>query len=86
MTDSQTLLSQAKCYICLGITLAEALELALLAQIINGGGVAGGGLTGVVNPEGNVTGVPGQTYWNSANQSFWIKNSGTGNTGWVQLI
>lgn len=36
-TDSQTLLDQAKCYMCLGITLAEALQLALLAQIATGG-------------------------------------------------
>lgn len=33
MTDPQTLLSQAKCYLCLGITIGEALQLALLAQI-----------------------------------------------------
>lgn len=40
MTDPQTLLDQAKCYMCLGVTLAEALELALLAQIVSGGSSA----------------------------------------------
>lgn len=44
MTDPQTLLSQAKCYLCLGITVGEALQLALLAQIASseGGGGSGG--------------------------------------------
>lgn len=42
-TDSQTLLTQAKCYLCLGITLGEALQLALLAQISSGGGSASSG-------------------------------------------
>jgi len=37
-TDPQTLFAQAKCYLCLGITMAEALQLALLADIANGGG------------------------------------------------
>lgn len=41
MTDPQTLLDEAKCYQCLGVTLGEALELALLAQIA--GGFATGG-------------------------------------------
>jgi hypothetical protein len=40
-TDAQTLLSQAKCYVCLGITIGEALQLALLAQIVNGGSSSG---------------------------------------------
>jgi len=37
MTDAQTLLTSAKCYLCLGITMGEALQLALLAQIATGG-------------------------------------------------
>jgi hypothetical protein len=31
--DSQTLLAEAKCYLCNGVTLEEALELALLARV-----------------------------------------------------
>lgn len=42
--------------------------------------------TGVVDPEGSVTAIAPKLYWNSANQTLWIKNSGTGNTGWIQLI
>lgn len=41
---------------------------------------------GVVDPEGAVTGTPGQTYFNSANSTFWHKVTGSGNTGWIQLI
>lgn len=41
MTDPQTLLTNAKCYLCLGITLAEALELALLDQTFSAVGSGG---------------------------------------------
>jgi hypothetical protein len=56
MTDPQTLLAQAKCYTCLGITLAEALQLALLAQIASSGGtvVTGGN---VISGHGSPIGV-----------------------------
>ena len=87
MTDSQTLLSQAQCYLCLGVSLAEALELALLAQIANGtiSGGTSGGLTGTGSPQNVVSAPAGTTYWDSAGQSLWVKNSGTNNTGWVQV-
>ena len=41
MTDPQTLFDEAQCYICQGVSLAQALELALLARIANGAGGAG---------------------------------------------
>lgn len=45
-TDPNTLLSQAQCYLCLGISLAEALQLALLADIASSGsGSSGGNVT-----------------------------------------
>ena len=68
------------------------LEIRILNALRGGGGGSGGsgtggaGMTGVVNPEGSVTATPGTTYYNTANQSFWTKGSGSGNTGWVQLI
>jgi hypothetical protein len=40
----------------------------------------------VVDPEGVKVGTPGQTYLNSNTGSFWVKQTGTGNTGWLQLI
>lgn len=43
-------------------------------------------LTGVVDPEGIVTAVPGSIYFNIAIPGApvqFVKGSGTGNTGWV---
>lgn len=64
--------------------------LVVIAQLLcnggGGGGGGGGGETGVVDPEGVVTASPGTTYYNSANQTFWVKASGVGNTGWVQIV
>lgn len=58
-----------------------------------GGGGGGGsgtgqsGIVGVVDPEGVVTATPGTVYLNTALQTFWVKQSGSGNTGWTpQLI
>ena len=42
--------------------------------------------TGVVDPEGVVTAVPGSIYFNiaiAASPVQFIKGSGTGNTGWI---
>jgi len=38
---------------------------------------------GVVDPEGVVTATAGQVYWNSNTQQLWVKQSGSGNTGWA---
>lgn len=54
-----------------------------------GGGGGGSGLftLGVVDPEGVVTAPAGTGYLNTALQTMWIKQSGSGNTGWTpQLI
>ncbi len=37
---------------------------------------------GVVDPEGVVTAEPGQGYVNTLLKSIWIKETGTGATGW----
>lgn len=58
VTDPQTLLSQAQCYVCFAnsSTYLALLELALLAQISNNGSTGGGGsgtnqiTSGTVNP------------------------------------
>lgn len=34
------------------------------------------------SPEGVVTGSPGKTYFDTVGESLWVKQSGTGNTGW----
>lgn len=55
----------------------------------SGGGSGGGGtgtgqsgMVGVVDPEGVATATPGTSYLNTATNQFWIKHSGSGNTGW----
>lgn len=47
----------------------------------------GGGMTGVVDPNGSVTASPGAFYYNTVTGSLWVKATGSGtNTGWVALI
>lgn len=85
--DVQALLTEASCFECLPPGLWAVLELQLLCEIVAAGGGSGsGGTVGVVNPEGVVTADPGASYYNTANSSFWIKSSGTGNTGWTELL
>lgn len=50
------------------------------------GGGGGGGLVGSGSPEGVETAEPGVTYLDVDADSFWVKESGSGNTGWLQLI
>lgn len=62
-------------------------EKAVLYLLANGGaGGGGGGESGTGSPEGVVTASPGTTYYDTASGSFWVKGSGTGNTGWVPLV
>lgn len=50
-------------------------------------GSGGSGVTiGTGNPEGAETGSPGLLFWDTTGQAFHLKESGTGNTGWKQLI
>lgn len=69
----------------------ERTLLVKILEAINAGGGGGGGITtgatvGVVDPEGAVTGSPGALYWNRLAASFWVKEFGTGNTGWNQIV
>lgn len=66
--------------------LYRAIELQLLCEISEGGGTGGGGEAGAGSPEGVVTANPGTTYVDTSDESFWVKLTGTGNTGWIQLI
>jgi hypothetical protein len=89
-TDPQSLLEYAKCFRCYsnGNT-ADLMELALLDQIsqtVTGGGGGGSGLAGAGDPEGSVTAAAGTTYVNTTDESFWVKKTGAGDTGWIELI
>ena len=66
--------------------LTKALVLQLLCAISQGGGTGGGGLAGSGSPEGVATANAGTTYLNTDDDGFWVKKTGTGNTGWIQLI
>lgn len=56
--------------------------IAQLGTTVNGTG----GLTGSGSPEGVVTAEPGAVYLDTTNNSLWIKRTGSGNTGWIQLL
>lgn len=43
-------------------------------------------LSGTGSPEGVVTGVPGQIYTDVTNHAFYIKEAGTGTTGWQAYV
>lgn len=43
-------------------------------------------LIGVVDPEGVVQQPPGKYYFNTANDTLWVKRTGTGKTGWQKLL
>ena len=77
---------------CLNSLSDAQVQRAILYYLINinangGGGSGGTGtLAGIGNPNGVITGIPGQIYvdvTNPASPVIWTKGSGTGNTGWI---
>lgn len=82
----QELTTQANCLLCVSPGMVPYLMIAAIRQISTGGGIGGGGESGSGSPEGVVTADPGVTYWDTADQSLWVKDTGAGNTGWVQVI
>lgn len=58
----------------------------LTCDLITAVSAGGGGLVGTGSPEGVVTANPGQTYLDTTGDTFWVKKTGTGNTGWLNLI
>lgn len=50
------------------------------------GAPGGSGESGVGSPEGVVSAPPGTTYLDTSSNSFWVKASGVGNTGWVAIV
>lgn len=61
-------------------------KLLLAANSGGGGGGGGSGMFGVGSPQGVVTANQGTTYLQTDTGSFWAKQTGTGNTGWLELI
>ncbi len=60
----------------------------ILGSMTDGGGSGSGGvgLSGTGSPQGVVTANPGAVYTDTSTGAFWNKVSGTGNTGWQNLI
>lgn len=85
--DAQTLINTA---VGLGYdALSERdLEEAIVALACNFsvGGAGGTGLVGHGSPEGVVTADPGTPYLDLDTNNYWYKATGTGNTGWIELI
>lgn len=65
---------------------SEQRSLIKLVDLVGSGAGGGGGLSGSGSPEGVVTASPGRTYYDTSSSGFWVKHSGAGNTGWVQLL
>lgn len=87
MTQAE-ILSEASCFTCLGMSLPQAVTLVLLNAIdanITGGGIPGSQI-GSGSPEGVVTAEPGTMYWDSVGDALWVKETGSGNTGWHQIV
>lgn len=49
-------------------------------------GAATGTLAGSGSPEGVLTGIVGNTYYDTTNDDFYVKKTGSGNTGWKRII
>ena len=56
---------------------------AAVAALVAG---TGAGIVGAGSPQGVQAANPGIFYWDTVGKSIWIKDTGTGNTGWLQLI
>lgn len=68
----------------------RVLEVKILNALNGGAGSGGGAGTGTFSgsgsPQGVVTAGVGATYLDTSTNQFWAKQSGSGNTGWVELI
>jgi hypothetical protein len=51
-----------------------------------GDSTGSGGLAGAGSPEGVTTATPGTTYLDTVANAFYVKATGSGNTGWIPLI
>ncbi len=83
--DKDSLAEAAKCYMGMPPIQQDAVIIVLLCQLLASIS-SGGTFAGTGSPEGVLTANPGSTYLQLDGGNFWVKESGTGNTGWVELI
>ncbi len=81
--DPSTLMNDAR---CINSCVPAGMQLPILINLAASIVTAGSGLNGSGSPEGVVTANPGTTYFDTASAIFWVKQTGTGNTGWYQLV
>jgi hypothetical protein len=68
------------------------IEQKFLTALNAGGGSGGGGgagtgtFSGTGSPQNVVTASPGATYLDTSGGHFWAKQTGTGSSGWLELI
>lgn len=55
-------------------------------DLSGGGGSGSGTFSGAGSPQGSVTASPGATYLDTSTGNFWSKQTGAGNSGWLELI
>lgn len=60
--------------------------LQITAQLICEAAETAGGLAGTGSPEGIQEASPGRTYVNVTDGALWVKQTGTGNTGWILKV
>lgn len=84
-TEPDEIIDEARClYSCIP---AGYVPYAILAAIQGiSSNAVGCNSTGNGSPEGVVTASPGCTYLDEDIDSFWVKKTGVGNTGWLQLV
>ena len=60
----------------------------ILGALNSGSGGAGGSGTfaGAGSPEGSLTASPGATYYDTTGDDFYVKKTGTGDTGWQLVV
>lgn len=84
--EASVLVTEASCLNCVA---PPGMVPYMILAALRSGGISGGGVAGEVgvgSPEGALTAEPGTTYYDTASGGFWVKGTGSGNTGWVQLI
>ena len=84
---ADSLATAAQCYMGMSPIQQNAVIIYLLCQL-NAAipGSSGGNFSGTGSPEGVVTAPVSSTYLQIDTGSFWMKRTGTGNTGWIEIV